>query len=168
MRDEEHRLVAIEGILTDITDRKLAAEKIATLARTDLLTGLPNRAAFLERLDLEFARAKRGANQFAVHYLDLDHFKDVNDTLGHPRRRLAARGRRAAPSCVRETDMVARFGGDEFAVLQDNIDAADVETLATKIGEILAAPFTIEGIRCKPPPASASSPIAATLRLSTS
>ena len=147
LRDGESPLVAVEGILTDITDRKLAAEKIATLARTDSLTGLPNRAAFLERLNLEFARAKRGANQFAVHYLDLDHFKDVNDTLGHPigdalLRAVAER----LLSCVRETDMVARFGGDEFAVLQDDIeDTADIETLAAKIGEMLAAPFAIEG-----------------------
>jgi diguanylate cyclase (GGDEF)-like protein/PAS domain S-box-containing protein len=147
LRDGENRLVAVEGILTDITDRKLAAEQIAMLARTDSLTGLPNRAAFLERLNLEFARAKRGANQFAVHYLDLDHFKDVNDTLGHPigdalLRAVAER----LQSCVRETDMVARFGGDEFAVLQDDVeDTADVETLAAKIGETIAAPFAIEG-----------------------
>jgi diguanylate cyclase (GGDEF)-like protein len=147
LHDGENRLVAVEGILTDITDRKLAAEQIAMLARTDSLTGIPNRAAFLERLNLEFARAKRGANQFAVHYLDLDHFKDVNDTLGHPigdalLRAVAER----LQSCVRETDMVARFGGDEFAVLQDNVeDIADIETLAAKMGEILAAPFAIEG-----------------------
>jgi diguanylate cyclase (GGDEF)-like protein/PAS domain S-box-containing protein len=147
LRDGGNRLVAVEGILTDITDRKLAAEQIAMLARTDSLTGLPNRAAFLERLNLEFARAKRGANQFAVHYLDLDHFKDVNDTLGHPigdalLRAVAER----LQSCVRETDMVARFGGDEFAVLQDDVeDTADVETLAAKIGETIAAPFAIEG-----------------------
>ena len=147
LRDSENRLVAVEGILTDITERKIAAEKIAALARTDSLTGLPNRAAFLERLNLEFARAKRGANQFAVHYLDLDRFKDVNDTLGHPvgdelLRAVAER----LTSCVRETDMVARFGGDEFAVLQDDIeDTANVETLAAKIGEKLAAPFAIDG-----------------------
>ena len=147
IRDGENCLVAIEGILTDITDRKLAAEQIATLARTDSLTGLPNRAAFLERLNLEFARARRGASKFALHYLDLDHFKDVNDTLGHPigdalLRAVAER----LQSCVRETDMVARFGGDEFAVLQDDVEnIADIETLAAKIGEIIAVPFVIEG-----------------------
>ena len=147
VRDEAHRLVAIEGILSDITDRKLAAEKIATLARTDSLTGLPNRAAFLERLDLEFARSKRGGNLFAVHYLDLDHFKDVNDTLGHPvgdglLQVVAER----LKTCVRETDMVARFGGDEFAVLQDDIaDTSSVEALAAKIGEVIAAPCTVAG-----------------------
>src|ERR1035437_5347130 len=147
LRDSENRLVAVEGILTDITDRKIAAEKIAALARTDSLTGLPNRAAFLERLNLEFARARRGGNQFAVHYLDLDHFKDVNDTLGHPvgDELLRAVAERLS-SCVRETDMVARFGGDEFAMLQDDIaDIGDVETLATKIGEVLAAAFAING-----------------------
>jgi len=147
LRDGENRLVAVEGILTDITDRKLAAEKIAALARTDSLTSLPNRAAFLERLNLEFARAKRGGNQFAVHYLDLDHFKDVNDTLGHPIGDALLRGvAERLQNCVRETDMVARFGGDEFAVLQDDIaDMADIETLAGKIGEIVAGSFTIEG-----------------------
>jgi diguanylate cyclase (GGDEF)-like protein/PAS domain S-box-containing protein len=147
VRDEQHRLTAIEGILTDITERKLAEEKIAALARTDLLTGLPNRAAFLERLNLEFLHARRGNSRFAVHYLDLDHFKDVNDTLGHPigddlLRAVADRLKAA----VRESDMVARFGGDEFAVLQDNADdPAGVEMLAAKISRILAVPYTIDG-----------------------
>ena len=98
--------------------------------------GLPNRAAFLDRLDLAFARAKRGANPFAIHYLDLDRFKDVNDTLGHPvgDRLLQAVAERLK-ACVRETDMVARFGGDEFAVLQDEIDRrGGAEALAVKIG----------------------------------
>ncbi len=147
VRDEERRLTAIEGILTDITDRKLAAEKIATLARTDSLTDLPNRAAFIERLNLEFARAKRRGSQFAVHYIDLDHFKDVNDTLGHPAGDTLLRiiGERLK-SCLRETDMVARFGGDEFAVLQDDVaDTAKIETLAMKIGEVIAAPCAIGG-----------------------
>ena len=82
-----------------------------------------------------------------MHYLDLDHFKDVNDTLGHPvgdklLRAVADR----LKACVRDTDMVARFGGDEFAVLQDDIsDIASVEALAAKIGDALAAPFAIDG-----------------------
>jgi len=147
IKDGEGRLVAIEGILTDITERKLAAERIAALARIDALTGLANRTAFLERLNLEFARAKRGSDQFAVHYLDLDHFKDVNDTLGHPSgdALLCAVAERLK-SCVRDTDLVARFGGDEFAVLQNDIeDAANVAALAAKIGEILAVPFAVDG-----------------------
>jgi diguanylate cyclase (GGDEF)-like protein/PAS domain S-box-containing protein len=147
LRDAAGQLTAIEGILTDVTDRKRKIEEIAALARTDSLTGLPNRAAFLERLNLEFARARRGGNQFAVHYIDLDRFKDVNDTLGHPigdglLRAVAER----LKSCVRETDMVARFGGDEFAVLQDDIaDTANVETLAAKIGEVISVLYAIDG-----------------------
>jgi diguanylate cyclase (GGDEF)-like protein/PAS domain S-box-containing protein len=147
LRDAAGRLTAIEGILTDVTDRKRKTEETAALARTDSLTGLPNRPAFLERLNLEFARAKRNGSHFAVHYLDLDHFKDVNDTLGHPvgDGLLCAVAERLK-SCVRETDMVARFGGDEFAVLQDDIgDAANAEALAAKIGEVVAAPYTIDG-----------------------
>ena len=111
--------------LRDITDRKLIEAKILRMARYDGLTGLANRAAFLERLNLALARARRSATLFAILYLDLDHFKDVNDTLGHPigdslLRAVADR----LEHCVRETDLVARFGGDEFAVLQDEIDDA--------------------------------------------
>ena len=129
----------------DITERKRAAEKIAAMARTDSLTGLANRAAFLDRLGLEFARARRSGTQFAVLYLDLDRFKDINDTLGHPvgDQLLSAVGERLK-GCLRETDMVARFGGDEFAVLQVDIaDTSAIEALAGKIGEVIARPYTI-------------------------
>ena len=103
--------------------------------------------AFLDRLHFAFARAKRGATSFAVLYLDLDHFKDVNDTLGHPigdalLKVVADR----LKSCVRETDMVARFGGDEFAVLQEDVTSiVDTEALATKICRTIAAPLSIDG-----------------------
>ena len=145
--DTQDKYLGRVWFFRDITQNKRAADKIAALARTDALTGLANRAAFLDRLGLEFARAKRGVNEFAVHYLDLDHFKDVNDTLGHPAgdKLLCAVADRLK-TCVRDTDMVARFGGDEFAVLQDDIsDTASVETLAAKIGKVLAAPFEIDG-----------------------
>ena len=129
----------------DITERKRAAEKISAMARTDSLTGLPNRATFLERLNLEFARAKRSGTQFAVLYLDLDRFKDINDTLGHPVGDMLLRAvSDRLKDCLRETDMVARFGGDEFAVLQVDIaDNAAVEALASKIGKVVARPYTI-------------------------
>lgn len=145
--DAQRKYLGRIWFFRDITEAKRTAEKIAALARTDALTGLANRAAFLERLNLEFARAKRGGHRFAVHYLDLDRFKDVNDTLGHPigdalLRAVADRIR----GCLRETDMVARFGGDEFAVLQDDIaDGNDAETLAAKIGNVIARPYLIEG-----------------------
>jgi diguanylate cyclase (GGDEF)-like protein/PAS domain S-box-containing protein len=134
----------------DITEQKRAGERIAAMARTDSLTGLPNRAAFLDRLGLEFARARRSRTHFAVLYLDLDHFKDINDTLGHPTgdQLLRAVSERLK-KCVRETDMVARFGGDEFAVLQVDVDddADSVEALAGKIGDVVARPFAIGGNR---------------------
>jgi diguanylate cyclase (GGDEF)-like protein/PAS domain S-box-containing protein len=131
----------------DITVRKRAERTITELARTDSLTGLANRVVFLDRLRLAFARANRRAAPFAVLYLDLDHFKDVNDTLGHPAgdallREVANR----LKDCVRGTDLVARFGGDEFAVLQEDVaDAAAAEVLADKICKAIAAPLTIDG-----------------------
>ncbi len=147
LRDGTGRVIAIEGILTDVTERKRAIETAAALARTDFLTGLPNRAAFIERLQLAFARARRCAGGFAIHYLDLDHFKDVNDTLGHPAgdvllQEVAER----LKNCIREIDLVARFGGDEFAILQEEVaDIGNVEALATKIGAALATAFIING-----------------------
>jgi diguanylate cyclase (GGDEF)-like protein/PAS domain S-box-containing protein len=131
----------------DITQRKAAEQTIIELARTDALTGLPNRVAFLDRLRLAFARAKRGTKPFAVLYLDIDRFKDINDTLGHPAGdallKVAAERLKA---CVRQTDMVARFGGDEFAVLQEDLaNVAGAEVLAAKICRALAAPLSING-----------------------
>ena len=133
--------------LRDITERKFAERKIVELARTDALTGLPNRAVFLDRLELAFARARRGDHPFAVLYLDLDRFKDVNDTLGHSvgdmLLKLVAERLRG---CVRETDLVARFGGDEFALLQEDVhELAGSEALANKICRTIAAAVTIEG-----------------------
>ena len=145
--DEKKRYLGRIWFFRDITERKTAEQMILRLARTDSLTGLPNRIAFLDRVHLAFARAKRGVTSFAVLYLDLDHFKDVNDTLGHPigdalLKVVADR----LKSCVRETDMVARFGGDEFAVLQEDVTSiVDIEALATKICRTIAAPLSIDG-----------------------
>ena len=144
--DAQHKFLGRVWFFRDITEQKRAGERIAAMARTDSLTGLPNRAAFLDRLGLEFARARRSRTHFAVLYLDLDHFKDINDTLGHPTgdRLLRAVSERLK-KCVRETDMVARFGGDEFAVLQVDVrdDADSVEALAGKIGNAVARPYMI-------------------------
>ena len=121
--------------------------RFSDLAQTDTLTALPNRRAFMQRIHAAFAAASRGGNPFAVLYFDLDHFKDVNDTLGHAvgdalLRQIAARVRGA----IRETDVVARFGGDEFALLQGDVDELDAAgALAAKIGQILAEPYNIDG-----------------------
>jgi diguanylate cyclase (GGDEF)-like protein/PAS domain S-box-containing protein len=130
----------------DMTARRRAEDHIAKLAREDVLTGLMNRGAFLHALQKAIARVRRGARTFALLYLDLDHFKEVNDTLGHPvgdvlLRRVAERLRGA----MRDVDFVARFGGDEFAVLQADVtEPAEVAALAERLVSALAAPFPIE------------------------
>jgi len=124
-----------------------ANDRVMELAATDLLTNLANRRAFIKQLTQAYAQAKRGAPPFAVLYLDIDEFKDVNDTLGHPMGDLLIRGVvDRLKSAARESDFVSRFGGDEFAILQSNVtDASAAGALATKIGNALAAPFVIDG-----------------------
>jgi diguanylate cyclase (GGDEF)-like protein len=147
VRDHGGRLVEIEGIMIDVTERKAAEEQILRLARTDPLTGLANRTTFNERLHLAFNASRRGGTSFAVLYLDLDHFKDVNDTLGHPMgdlllKMVAAR----LLGGVREADVVARFGGDEFAILQTDVpDPATAGTLAEKLRIAVGLPYTLKG-----------------------
>lgn len=147
VRDKHGRLVEIEGMIIDITERKAAEEKIAHLARTDALTGLANRATFIERIRSAFAATQRGANPFAILYIDLDHFKTINDTLGHATgdellREVADRLRGA----VRDNDLVARLGGDEFAILQtDVLEVANAGALAATIQQSVARPFLIDG-----------------------
>jgi diguanylate cyclase (GGDEF)-like protein/PAS domain S-box-containing protein len=147
VRDKNGRLIEIEGIMIDVTERKAAEEKIALLARTDSLTGLANRATFLERLYQAFSGSRRGGPSFAVLYLDLDHFKDINDTMGHQvgDTLLQAVAARLVDN-VRDTDLAARLGGDEFAILQSDVsDAASSGALAEKLLVALAAPYALAG-----------------------
>jgi len=131
----------------DVSARKQAAALALRMARFDSLTGLANRSVFVEALQQAIASAKRGDKGLAVLYLDLDHFKDVNDTLGHPvgdelLKAVAERMR----SVSRETDTVARFGGDEFAVIvAATADPAAAAILADKLIKALAEPFAVLG-----------------------
>ena len=147
VRDAEGRLIEVEGIVIDITERKAAEEKIALLARTDGLTGLANRSTFVERLHQSFAAAQRGALPFAVHYLDLDKFKPVNDTFGHSAGDLLLKEvARRLRSCMRKPDLIARLGGDEFAILQGEIkDPADAGELAARVQAELIGPYDLNG-----------------------
>ncbi len=122
-------------------------EKITDMARSDALTALPNRRVFVDALEQALARARRGKHGFAVLYLDLDHFKDINDTLGHPvgDLLLQAVAQRLRAS-VREIDTVARFGGDEFAIIEADIrEPADAAVLADKLLKTVSEPFSIQG-----------------------
>jgi diguanylate cyclase (GGDEF)-like protein/PAS domain S-box-containing protein len=147
VRNEAQRLIEIEGILIDISERKAAEASIAKLARTDVLTGLANRMTFSDHLHQAFAAAQRGARAFAVLYLDLDRFKEVNDTLGHHAGdRLLQEVSRRLRDGTREIDLVARLGGDEFAIVQTGVDdSAAAGTLAEKLIEIVSAPYVLDG-----------------------
>lgn len=131
----------------DITARRTAERRVAEMARHDELTGLDNRGAFVARVEQTIARARRGAKGFAVLYLDLDHFKDVNDTLGHLAGDLLLQGvARRLKACVRETDLVARFGGDEFAILVSDLDdPAQAIPVVERLTAALREPFSIHG-----------------------
>jgi diguanylate cyclase (GGDEF)-like protein len=138
----------VTGLLVAYTWKSVRyAHRLNELARTDSLTALANRRVFEERLAIAFAASRRNGNLFAVHFIDLDGFKDVNDTLGHATGDLLLRAVVARlKKLVRQTDVLARFGGDEFAVLQaDANDSVSTETLAQKIIGAIAAPFTIAG-----------------------
>jgi diguanylate cyclase (GGDEF)-like protein/PAS domain S-box-containing protein len=147
VRDQDGRLLEVEGIILDITERRLAEDKLALLARSDGLTGLANRATLIERLHQAFAAARRGAMPFAVFYLDLDHFKRINDTLGHPVGDLLLQEVARRIKCgVRESDVVARLGGDEFAILQlDVSDPTQSAAMAANIRDTLLAPYQLAG-----------------------
>jgi diguanylate cyclase (GGDEF)-like protein/PAS domain S-box-containing protein len=156
--DEDGNPWLIQGVLFDITERKNAEEQIAFLAYHDKLTGLPNRVLFEEMLENAIARARRYDRGVGVVYLDLDNFKLVNDSLGHHAgdlllAQLADRLR----ACTRDTDLVARQGGDEFLLLLADIERGVedpgkpdpamgvAESVAARVHEALSDPFELNG-----------------------
>jgi diguanylate cyclase (GGDEF)-like protein/PAS domain S-box-containing protein len=130
----------------DITERRRAEAQVAHMATHDALTDLPNRMMLRDTLEQAISRVRRG-ELVALHYIDLDHFKAVNDTLGHQvgddlLKQVADRLR----ACVRETDTVARLGGDEFAVIQTALaEATDAALLAQRLRESVGAPYSVDG-----------------------
>jgi diguanylate cyclase (GGDEF)-like protein/PAS domain S-box-containing protein len=130
----------------EISRRKDAEGQLKRMAQFDLLTGLANRGVFVAEIARAIERARRGERSFAVLYLDLDHFKDVNDTLGHPiGDRLLQSVAERLQSNVRSVDTLARFGGDEFALLIADIgDPTDAGVLADKLLQIMAEPFLLD------------------------
>ena len=142
------RASRIAGSLTDTTDRVVAREQLRNAGSLDPLTGLRNRADFMERLGGRLDQFKRrGGDRFAVLYLDLDRLKLVNDSLGHPvgDELLVAVARRLE-SCLRQEDHLARLGGDEFAILLNSVgDEHHANVVALRIQEALNAPQSVGG-----------------------
>lgn len=133
-----------------ITRLKQTNEQVSHLAHHDTLTGLPNRVLFYDRLNHAMAKARREGGSFAVLFLDLDGFKLVNDTFGHCiGDALLCEAAERVTACVRESDTVARMGGDEFTVIIGNAKtSASIECVAQKIGAALAHRFELYGKTC--------------------
>ena len=144
---EGEQIVGYRGIATDITAEVAALEQARFLAHHDALTGLPNRVLMNERLREIVARSRRHGTRAAVLCLDLDGFKEVNDSMGHSSGDLLlARCAERLRACLRGSDSVARQGGDEFTVLQTDVDGlADIEGLCQRIVTVLAEPFDLDG-----------------------
>ena len=134
VRDRENRATRMAGSISDITDRKAAAERLRHDARHDSLTGLPNRTMFLDHLELSLSRAKRHSRyRCAVLFLDLNRFKRVNDAFGHPvGDQLLVALARELQAAMRDGDTVARLGGDEFAVLLHDIESVEAAVEVAK------------------------------------
>ena len=143
-REAGGRALRLAGTYTDINAHKMAEDRLRRRAEFDTLTDLPNRASFIERLQQAMRRATP-SESLALLFLDIDHFKTINDTLGHEMgdevlKVFATRMR----DCVRQSDMVARLAGDEFTIILEGLrDPADVKALAGKLVETLRAPLAL-------------------------
>lgn len=145
---DQGRPDVLEGTIIDVTERKLAQEQIEFQAYHDVLTGLPNRQLFRDRISVALAHARRMERSAAVMFLDLDQFKNINDTLGHSiGDRLLQAAAARLKNCVRAEDTVARMGGDEFTILLPDLgDRAGAIKVAEKVLEAIRYPMSIDGV----------------------
>jgi diguanylate cyclase (GGDEF)-like protein/PAS domain S-box-containing protein len=147
LRDEQGRVISILSLAQDVSSRIQAEERLQFMATHDGLTGLPNSVLLNDRLEASLVRAKRSQSRVGVMFLDLDHFKDVNDTLGHRvgdalLKELSRRIRGA----LRQSDVLARISGDEFVVVLEDISDDDApERVAQKLLDEVRRPFHVEG-----------------------
>ncbi len=147
VKDERGRITHYVGVFSDISAMKESESKLDHLAHHDPLTGLPNRLLLNARMEHSLARARRNNSQLAILFLDLDHFKNINDTLGHPIGDLLLQETaHRLTGCVREEDTVTRLGGDEFTLLlEDQRNSRYASDVAQKIIAALAERFVLQG-----------------------
>jgi diguanylate cyclase (GGDEF)-like protein/PAS domain S-box-containing protein len=148
VKNERGEAIRLDGIIYDVTEQKLAQEKLLHDALHDALTGLPNRILFMERVEQALKHSKRRSYYlFALLFIDLDRFKTINDSLGHSHGdELLIEISGLLQSCLRSTDTVARLGGDEFTVLlEDFNDIDDVIRITERIQNKLSLPFNLGG-----------------------
>lgn len=145
VRDADGKLTHYVGVFNDITQRKESEQRLERLAYYDALTELPNRSLFRDRLEQAIRNSRRDSQPLALFFIDLDRFKEVNDSLGHVvGDELLIDAALRIVACVRSSDTVARLGGDEFTVILPGLeDRPAIERLADKIVEALAAPFVL-------------------------
>ncbi len=145
VRDQNNAVRQHIAIFSDITDKKRSEEIIWHQANYDILTGLPNRRLFYDRLLQEMKFEEREHNSMALMFIDLDHFKEVNDTLGHEAGdNLLIQASKRIAGCIRESDTLARLGGDEFTIILPGLaDPNRLGTLAESIMRSLAKPFVL-------------------------
>jgi diguanylate cyclase (GGDEF)-like protein len=134
-------------VATDISNQKTRERRLEHLATHDALTGLPNLNLFSDRLAHEMHLARRGNRPFAVLFLDIDRFKELNEGIGHEgANRVLAELAVRLFSCVRAIDTVARYGGDEFAIILTNLnDSGEVDAVVDRIRESMKQPFSVPG-----------------------
>ncbi|MBN1472445.1 MAG: EAL domain-containing protein [Syntrophaceae bacterium] len=151
LKDSSGKVTGFRGITRDITERKQMEQELDYMATHDALTGLPNRLLFTQLLNHAIQSAQRHKRQLAVFFIDLDRFKNINDTLGHKAgdqllQEMATRFKQL----VRNVDIVGRLGGDEFVMLIEEIkDSEHVSTLAHKILNTVIKPVVVEGEECR-------------------
>ena len=148
IKSAQGAIVGTSCIARDVTERTQMEETIKHQAQHDTLTDLPNRKLFMDFLALELAQARRNRRNLAVLFMDLDHFKQINDTLGHQAGDLLLQAvAQRLKRCVRESDTVARIGGDEFNVLMPDLTQSDdVGTVVGKIMGVFDTPFLLDNV----------------------
>ncbi|MFZ6655182.1 sensor domain-containing protein [Undibacterium sp. TJN19] len=147
VQDEQGKALNYIGFFKDRTETHTAKQRIEELAFSDVLTGLPNRLLLSERIKQSITVASRNNSTFALLFLDLDHFKQINDSLGHPfGDRVLQQVTERLKKCVRQVDTASRLGGDEFVLLLHEADAEGAEICARRVLEELSAPFSLDGM----------------------